>query len=102
MSNNTFIDKCIEGSALVFEIDNYLEKWHLEDVNLEIHEYLGMTDTEYNAWMLDDSVLPFIIKAHKDNTTFEEMSSTNYDLIAARNSSSKKVSSIINWLKENE
>lgn len=101
MLSNTFINKCINGSALQFEIEEYISKWHNEETGLKLNEFLGMSNMEYNAWILDDSILPFIIKAHKNNIKFEEMELSNYEQIAARNSDSREVVSLINWLKEN-
>ena len=97
----SFIDKCINGDVLQFEIDDYVAKWHEHESDLPLGEYLGMSDVEYNAWVLDDSVLPYIIKAHKDKSNFKEMTLSNYENIAARNSNSKEVTVLINWLKNN-
>lgn len=71
MLTKSFIDKCIEGDALIFEIDDYVEDWHTGKYNTSLSKFLGMTKIEYNAWMLDDSIIPYIVNAHKNNISFE-------------------------------
>lgn len=45
-----------EGKAKAEEIDDYIEKWHNGDstngdLTEELHEFLGMTDEEFNIWV---------------------------------------------------
>jgi DNA-directed RNA polymerase specialized sigma subunit len=102
MSNKTFIEKCIDGEALAFDIDDYLEEWHTRPTKQEVYDFLGMTKIEYNAWALDDSVLPYIIKAHKNNTDFTTINFDEYQQIAARNKSSDDVINLLKWIKDHE
>jgi hypothetical protein len=48
--SNSFIEKCINGDASLDEIDNYIDEWHDSDsdINLELHEFLGMSWEEYS------------------------------------------------------
>ncbi|MEW6237245.1 MAG: hypothetical protein AB1656_17820 [Candidatus Omnitrophota bacterium] len=69
MSNNlseTFIEKCLKGSALLDEIDDYIDAWREDESGEEeLYEFLGMTKEEYSLWVTDPDVLPFIVMARK-------------------------------------
>ncbi len=97
----SFIDKCINGKALQFDIDDYVAKWHESDSDISLEEYLGMSGDEYNAWLLDDSMLSYIIKAHKEKNNFQDIALSDYKNIAARNSNSNEIKVIVQWLKSN-
>ena len=54
----TFIEMVKNGQCSIDEIDDYIDKWHDEyNGNLKLHEYLGMTDEEYNRWLTNPSSL---------------------------------------------
>lgn len=59
-----FIENCINGDALIYEIDDYIDSWHNSDSSLELHEFLGMSLKEYALYLEDESYLPCIITAH--------------------------------------
>lgn len=102
MLTKSFVDKCIDGDALIFEIDDYVKDWHTGKYSISLSEFLGMTKKEYNAWMLDDSIITYIVKSHKDNMSFETIIHNDIEKIAARDSSSAEVIKLLKWLKENE
>lgn len=55
---NTFVDMLREGLCSVEDIDDYIEKWHNEyNGNLELYEYLGMTEDEYDSWLTNPKSL---------------------------------------------
>ncbi len=91
MSAESFIARCLQGELLTEEIDNWVEQWHHSDSELSLAEYLGMTVEEYNAWLLDDGILPFIIKARRDGLPLESVVEQGIERIAARNQSSREV-----------
>ncbi len=59
MSN--FILKCINGDALLTEIDDYIELWHDSGSDLSLHKFLGMTQEEYAFFVEDEHYLATII-----------------------------------------
>lgn len=65
----TFIYKCLCGEIPISDIDRYVSQWHNEKniSNTSLKEFLGMTEKEYNAWLLNPSVLESIITARKEN-----------------------------------
>jgi len=68
-----FVDQCLAGEALLEDIDNYVDDWHESNTEIELHEFLGMTEKEYSLWVVDPNILPFIITAHKEQTSIENV-----------------------------
>lgn len=33
------------------DIDDFIEKWHTEDYDCSLHEFLGMTESQYALWV---------------------------------------------------
>lgn len=96
MSN--FIIDCINGDALLSDIDNYIDEWHDNDTNMHLHEFLGMTKKEYELFVLDESKLSMIVAAHIENIDVEEL--VNQDLaMAARSDDPAKSESLKKWLE---
>lgn len=96
-----FIQQCLAGHVLSDEIDNFVEQWHegIEGQDMELHDYLGMTWSEYTLWSTQPSVLPFILKAHKNNTSLDL--AQNYEELAmvARASNAQEAHKMEAWLK---
>lgn len=78
MSNMNFIDDVITGEALIEEIDNYIDMWHDGDSELEIYEFLGMTQREYRLWVEDNSILKEIVKCHVNGKDIEDIITNQY------------------------
>ncbi|MFT6550018.1 MAG: hypothetical protein ACJA1I_000044 [Zhongshania marina] len=95
-----FVDLCLGGDVLEDEIDEFVENWH-EDENStqEIHEYLGMSWEEYSVWAIKPSILPFILTARKNGTTFDLEVNQERLALAARAESSQEAAKLEAWLK---
>jgi DNA-directed RNA polymerase specialized sigma subunit len=53
-----FIEQLKNGMVTVEAIDDFVDAWHESDSDLEIYEYLGMTEEEYGEWVMNgDQVL---------------------------------------------
>jgi len=102
MLDNNFIDLCIQGEALINDIDDYIAEWHKGKTKVNLQEYLGMNKEEYNSWLLDDTVINYIIRAHKEGKRFADVYSKEEVKIAARNGSFEQVQQLLTWLKDNE
>jgi hypothetical protein len=63
----TFVERCLAGTAVPGEIDDYVDRWHDTSVRREIalHVFLGMDEHEYARWVRDPDALQGIIQAHK-------------------------------------
>lgn len=96
-----FIQQCLAGNVLSDEIDDFVEQWHegIEGQDMALHDYLGMTWSEYTLWSTKPSVLPFILKAHKNNTSLDL--AQNYEELAmvARASNAQEAHKMEAWLK---
>lgn len=99
MSN--FINDVINADALIDEIDDYIEQWHISDSELSVFEYLGMSEEEYFLWLENDFYLKYIIAAHEQNKTIGSLLQDEYSTrLVARSDSPEEAKKIYNWLKE--
>lgn len=66
MQPDRFLDLLIAGRARAEDVDDWVEAWHdAYDGPLELREYLGMTETEFDRWALDAGALARIVEARK-------------------------------------
>jgi len=97
---SSFIQQCLEGKALIDDIDDFIDLWHESDSDLPLHQFLGMTRPEYSLWVADPNVLPHIINAHKQgrdvSDILEEISSLR---LAARSDGPHKAEKLMRWLR---
>lgn len=103
MSNlltNSFVEKCVRGEVLPNEVDDYVDTWHNSDSEFSLREFLGMTIKEYNLWIKDSSVLPYIVSAHKFHVDVENLIHEESLPLAARASHSKNAGKVVAWLKK--
>ncbi|AMJ67175.1 hypothetical protein [Hymenobacter sp. PAMC 26628] len=100
-SPSSFISDCIRGVALLEDADDYIDRWHEGDTGQTLHEFLGMTRQEYNAYLLDDSALAFIVKAHREQVPFKQIAEQDYSYaLAARSQGGEKILQLMQWLKQ--
>ena len=50
-TETSFINDCINGSAKINDLDDYVEYWHKNNTGVALHDYLGFTDEEYGKWI---------------------------------------------------
>ena len=60
MSN--FIFDCINGDALMTDVDDYIDKWHEGQVGGDLHDFLGMSKKEYALFVDKHRILVFNYK----------------------------------------
>ncbi len=98
MSN--FIQKCIEGNALIDDIDDFVGSWHESDSSQPLHRFLGMTSSEYSLWIADPDVLPHIVNAHLQERDISDiLEEVSAFPLAARSDGPDKALELMNWLK---
>lgn len=98
MSN--FVQDCINGDALLSEIDDYIDEWHNAPLNNEaIYTFLGMSKKEYALFLEDENYLASIITAHKDSIDIEIIMSDQLAM-AARSDSQAKSERLERWLQD--
>jgi len=65
MESNKFIDKCVDEKEDINNIDEYISKWKETETDMEIHEYLGMSENEYKSFRSNPNSLNDIIKVRR-------------------------------------
>lgn len=99
MSN--FVQLCLQGNRLPEEVDDYVDAWHDGDAKQPIYEFLGMTRSEYNLWLVQPDILPFILDAHRTGADAADLiEQFNTFPMAARAESSEKAVELARWLKD--
>jgi hypothetical protein len=70
MSKESFISLCIAGRISAAEIDDYVERWHKNEIGQEVDlaACLGMDTREYDSWVRDPAELSAIIAEHAART----------------------------------
>lgn len=93
MYNKSFIQACIDGEATVFEIENYIEYWHENNIDVSLREFLGFSEYEYIEWGKNsNSIIRDIIRCRVEGIDFENYKKmTEADRIAARCYDAEKV-----------
>jgi hypothetical protein len=95
MSN--FIEDCINGYALVDEIDDYIDQWHEGGTGIPLPEFLGMTQKEYTLFVQDEGYIPIIVTAHKTGENIVSLIQNEFAL-AARSDDALKSKQLQQWL----
>lgn len=97
----TFIEKCISGDALLEEIEDYIDEWHNSQYECELHEFLGLTEYEYDIWFENNSMLVFIVEAREIKKPINDYLNNIDDYqLAARASSPDEAKNVKEWLKK--
>lgn len=96
MSN--FIIDCINGDALMSDVNDYIDKWHENDTGLPLHEFLGMRKKEYILFIEDENYLGSIIRAHKSDKNIESIIQDEI-AIAAGSDDATKYGKLQKWLE---
>lgn len=96
-----FVKKALAGKVMFDEIDDFVDKWHLDDQGKTLPEYLGLTREEYAVWVQNPDVVPQIISARKFGRPFEIVLEEAFEeRLAARSDAGDRLASIKRWLKK--
>jgi hypothetical protein len=83
----TFFDLYSEERATADQADDFVGAWH-ESGNEEtrsLSEYLGMSDQEYDVWLMTPRALPVIVAARRTGRPLRELVAPFYDKLRAAN-----------------
>lgn len=98
MSN--FVEKCLSGDALLDEVDDYVDEWHEGGGRRPLHSFLGMKRSEYELWVTDPDILPFIVTARREGRDVSDVIDDFHALpLAARSDGPLKAARLMKWLK---
>jgi hypothetical protein len=63
----SFFDFFIDGQVAAEDADDFITAWHNsgDEEQRPLTEFLGMTDDEYDVWMMDGRILPDIASARR-------------------------------------
>ena len=68
-TEKTFVEMLQNGQCTADDIDTYIDKWHDEyNGTKKLHEYLGMTKSQYDRWMVDPQSLATMFPQTKTET----------------------------------
>jgi len=99
----TFVDKCLTGEALLADVDDYIDRWHEGegDPDASLAKFLGFTDEEYKLWAEKPNTLAFILNARRSGVRLSgaEDYARSYR-IAARGLSGQDIEELTQWLKQ--
>lgn len=86
MFNQNFVQKCLDGEATLFELDDYIDFWHDNDTGVSLREFLGLTEYEYEMWGKNsDSIFRDILRCRREKIEFGKYQSMGEkEKIAAR------------------
>lgn len=100
-----FFELYSQGEVSADKIDDFVGRWH--DGNepcakdLPLHEYLGLSHDEYEAWVYDANALPQILEARQSNRSLAEAMAERFEKMrrANRPEDGTTLFSLGNWLR---
>ena len=100
-SHTTFMAACLQGEALLDEIDDYVERWH-EGGAGELHDYLGLTDEEFGLWVEQPSALAWIVAGRRRHVSVATLlAEEQAQPVAARAANADEAVRVFDWLRRN-
>lgn len=101
MSDLTFIERCLAGTARPEDIENWVDEWHdASGTSPSLAEFLGMTDEEYAVWVEKPDALPFILHAHRFKRPLKQVvTEEEPDIRLAARASPAARATLVAWLK---
>jgi hypothetical protein len=101
----SFFDLYSRGEASPDDIEDHIGRWHdaYKGVSRHppLHEFLGLTRMEYEAWLYDPFALPYILQARRSGRKLVEVMAERYEALRASNREADGtiLFSLGNWLK---
>lgn len=81
----TFFALYSEGRVNADQADDYVEAWHEsgDEETRSLAEYLGMSEEEYDVWLMTPRALPVILAARRAERPLQEFVAPFYDTLRA-------------------
>jgi len=97
----TFVEQCLTGRAVVSDIDDFVDQWHSGHGAGSLRTYLGFNEEEYALWVELPRSLSIILLARTRSLELSEAAKlcekpTN----GTRSASSSIAREILSWLKK--
>lgn len=99
-TTGTFVSACLSGSALLDEVDDWVERWHAGEGSDDLDAFLGFTPEEGALWAERPEALRFVVAAHRRGVPVQELLCERDELaLAARAKSAGGADSLLGWLQ---
>lgn len=100
-TSETFVHACLQGSAMLEDVDDWVERWHEgEGDTLDLDTFLGFTTDEGALWAERPEALRFVIAAHRYGRSVTElMASRDEFALAARSKAPEDAAAVVDWLR---
>ena len=73
MLSKTYVQACLDGDANIFDLDDYIDYWHNNDIGMTLREFLGLPPYEYQTWGKNsDSIIKDVLRCRKEGIDFAE------------------------------
>jgi hypothetical protein len=81
----TFFELYSQGRVTADQADDYVRAWHDsgDEETRSLVEYLGMTEEEYDVWLMTDRALPVILAARRAGRPLREFVAPLYEKLRA-------------------
>lgn len=99
----SFMHRVLSGDVLEpdEEIDTAIAEWHGSDTGMKLHEWLGITESEYELLMTKPSTLRLIIQAHRwGDPGYLDVEKLPELPMAARSTYSAEIEKVREWLRQ--
>lgn len=97
---DTFVAACLSGTALLDDVDEWVDAWHESPKGVSLDEYLGFSHEEGALWAERPESLRFIVAARRYATPVATILQSRDDFaLAARASDSAKATAVLEWLR---
>lgn len=96
-----FIHQVLEGYVLADEIDDFIDRWHDDDTDMELHDYLGLTRQEYSLFVEHPDYVNMIVAARKMGIPLLQAVNDNMyggDRLAARADDGLALAKLKRWI----
>ena len=104
----SFFDLYSRGEATADQIDDFVGRWHEDEEpwakDMALHEYLGLSEQEYQVWVYDRDALPQILAARRERQPLREVIANHLDALIHedRRVNGTKIYGLRIWLGDRE
>ena len=98
----SIVERLLSGEEYdLTRIDDEIDAWHEADTTIPLHEWLGLTQDEYQLYVEMPASIRIILAARHQNRSLKELLTGNdaNSFIAARGASVEEMTALRKWLK---
>jgi hypothetical protein len=103
-SQSTFIELALRGEVVQDEIDDFVDEWHDDEQDdRALHEFLGMTQQEYELWVEQPGSLRLILAARNEGAADLYGAIARYaemEPVTARAADPEAAKVVLGWLRK--